>query len=128
MVFRVQSFNQTTPRLAYTDYTPPGPWADGQVVVRNYDGVGFTYSATLNTLSVIPNQSSSTKDSNNHKIINVPDPTGNLDAANKEYVDSHAGTGGIPEAPSDGSSYGRMNAAWNTVLPMSGGILDGGNF
>jgi hypothetical protein len=83
-----------TPRLAYTDYTPPGPWSDGQSVVRNYDGVGFTYSASLNALSIIPNQSNSTKDSNSNKIINVPDPTNNLDAANKEYVDTHAGSGG----------------------------------
>jgi len=81
-------------RAAWTDYTPTGPWADGTVVTRNIDGVGFIYNATLNTLTVVPNKSYATKNSNNFPIINVPDPANNLDAANKEYVDAHAGGGG----------------------------------
>jgi hypothetical protein len=36
--------------------------------------------------------------------------------------------GGVPEAPSDGVTYGRRNAAWNPALALSGDILDGGNF
>jgi hypothetical protein len=106
------------PRLAYTDYTPVGPWTDGQTVTRNYDGVGFTYSASLNALTINPNLSASIKNANNFKIQNVPDPTANLDAANKEYVDSHAGSGGgIPEAPTDGQQYGRQSSAWSVVVP-----------
>src|SRR6516165_5229230 len=37
-----------------------------------------------------------------------------------------AGSGtGFPEAPQDGATYGRMNAAWNPVQPLA---LDGGAF
>ena len=39
-----------------------------------------------------------------------------------------APTTGVPEAPSDGITYGRRNAIWNPALAMSGDILDGGNF
>jgi hypothetical protein len=35
------------------------------------------------------------------------------------------GSGGIPDAPSDGKSYGRLNAAWSQVLPITGGTLTG---
>lgn len=34
-------------------------------------------------------------------------------------------TGGISDAPSDGTSYGRLNAAWSAVLPIVGGTLTG---
>jgi hypothetical protein len=45
------------------------------------------------------------------------DPTANLQAATKQYVDNKtAGYIGIPDAPSDGSTYGRNNAAWTNVL------------
>jgi len=37
-------------------------------------------------------------------------------------------TSGVPEAPSDGVTYGRQNAAWNPALAKSGDVLDGGNF
>lgn len=115
------------PRLAYTDYSPPGPWADQTIVTRNFDGVGFLYDATLNTLSVIPNQSYATKDANNFAIINVPDPVNKLDAANKEYVDAGGGGGGggIPDAPSDGTLYGRENAGWVNAVPLAGGTMTG---
>jgi hypothetical protein len=35
------------------------------------------------------------------------------------------GSGGIPEAPSDGFDYGRKNAAWDKVLPLAGGTMTG---
>jgi hypothetical protein len=35
---------------------------------------------------------------------------------------------GLLDAPADGRSYGRRNAAWNPVLALSNDILDGGNF
>jgi hypothetical protein len=79
---------------AWTDFTPPGPWTDGTVVVRNLDGVGFTYNASLNALIINPNISYIAKNANSFIIQNLPDPTNALDAANKEYVDAHAGTGG----------------------------------
>jgi hypothetical protein len=46
------------------------------------------------------------------------DPTTALQAATKEYVDSKIGGQiTIPDAPSDGTNYGRMNGAWaNTAL------------
>lgn len=37
-------------------------------------------------------------------------------------------TEGVPEAPSDGVTYGRRNMAWNPALALSGDTLDGGNF
>lgn len=36
-----------------------------------------------------------------------------------------SGSGGISDAPSDGKTYGRLNAAWSQVLPITGGILTG---
>jgi hypothetical protein len=93
-----KSFVQADPRLAYTDYTPSGPWNDGQVVVRNSDGVGFTYSASLNALAINPNISYITKNANNFIIQNLPAPTVGGDAANKTYVDAHAGPPG-PTGP-----------------------------
>jgi hypothetical protein len=112
------------PLAAWTDFTPTGPWADGTVVVRNLDGVGFTYSASLNALIVNPNISYSVKNANNLIIQNLPDPTNALDAANKEYVDGHTVSGGS-DAPSDGTYYGRFNATWSNVLSLAGGTLTG---
>jgi hypothetical protein len=37
---------------------------------------------------------------------------------------SGSGGGGIPDAPSNGQLYGRMNAAWSVVPTSSGGIPD----
>jgi hypothetical protein len=41
---------------------------------------------------------------------------------------SSGGGGGIPEAPSNGVTYGRRNMAWNPALALSGDVLDGGTF
>jgi hypothetical protein len=43
------------------------------------------------------------------------DPTSNLQAATKQYVDVKASGFTIPDAPSDGSTYGRNNGAWTNV-------------
>lgn len=40
--------------MAYADYTPPGPWTDGQRVIRNIDGTVFSYVAAANTLVLVP--------------------------------------------------------------------------
>jgi hypothetical protein len=45
-------------------------------------------------------------------LVLPADPTSALQAATKQYVDAHAGTGGISEAPSDGKYYTRRNATW----------------
>jgi hypothetical protein len=37
-------------------------------------------------------------------------------------------TAGVPEAPSDGVTYGRRNAIWNPALALTGDVLDGGQF
>lgn len=86
------------PKLAWTDYTPTGPWADGTVVTRNADGIGFTYNATLNALLVNPNKSASIKNANSFIVQNLPTPSVGGDAANKAYVDSSIS--GIPTPPS----------------------------
>jgi hypothetical protein len=46
------------------------------------------------------------------------DPSVALGAATKQYVDAHAGGGGIADAPSDGSYYSRRNAVW--AVPPAG--------
>src|SRR3954454_20230417 len=33
--------------------------------------------------------------------------------------------GGLSDAPSDGKTYGRVNATWTQVLPITGGTLTG---
>jgi hypothetical protein len=38
------------------------------------------------------------------------------------------GGGGIPEAPSDGNTYGRMNTTWNLAIAANNDTIDGGNF
>ena len=55
------------------------------------------------------------------------DPTDAMMPATKGYVDAQTGTGGggIPEAPSDGTYYGRHSGAWVNVLPLVGGTLTG---
>ena len=58
-------------------------------------------------------------------IVLAADPTANLQAATKQYVDAHSGSGGIADAPSDGTSYGRKNGAWANVLPLAGGTMTG---
>jgi hypothetical protein len=42
-------------------------------------------------------------------IVLAADPAAPLQPATKQYTDAHAG---IPDAPSDGTLYGRKNAAW----------------
>jgi hypothetical protein len=47
------------------------------------------------------------------------DPTLALQASTKQYVDAKfAGLIAIPDAPSDGSTYGRNNGAWTNVIDM----------
>jgi len=53
-------------------------------------------------------------------IVLPADPTTSLQAATKNYVDLHSG--GIADAPSDGSLYGRLNAAWAKGVPLAGGV------
>jgi hypothetical protein len=40
-------------------------------------------------------------------------------------VPTTAAGAGVPEAPIDNITYGRQNAAWNPVLPLTGGTLSG---
>lgn len=46
-------------------------------------------------------------------LIAAADPTVSLGVATKQYVDSK---GGLADAPSDGTAYGRLNAAWVHVV------------
>jgi hypothetical protein len=58
-------------------------------------------------------------------ITLAADPASGLQAATKNYVDAHSGAGGISDAPSDSTAYGRQNASWIHVLPLTGGTLTG---
>ena len=53
-------------------------------------------------------------------VINLAaDPTTNLQAATKQYVDSRlAGLIGIPDAPSDGTFYGRKSGNWSNIIDI----------
>ncbi|HTB46468.1 MAG TPA: tail fiber domain-containing protein [Acetobacteraceae bacterium] len=51
------------------------------------------------------------------------DPVSAMQAVTKQYVDLHAA--GLTDAPVDGFGYGRLNAAWAQVLPLTGGQLSG---
>ena len=52
-------------------------------------------------------------------LILAADPTVNLQAATKHYVDQQfAGLIGIPDAPADGTFYGRNNNAWSNIIDM----------
>jgi hypothetical protein len=47
------------------------------------------------------------------------DPTAALHAATKEYVDSKTATlVGVPDAPSDGTTFGRNNGAWSNRIDV----------
>ena len=54
-------------------------------------------------------------------VMLTHDPTQELGAATKQYVDTH---GGIQEPP-DNQTYGRTDGAWNLVVPQSGGTFGG---
>lgn len=55
------------------------------------------------------------------RLLLYADPTLDLEAATKEYVD-RASPG---PAPMDGRSYGRMLNTWNPVVPLTGAIMQG---
>jgi len=52
-------------------------------------------------------------------VRNLGNPQNNTDATNKQYVDQLTSTL-VPEAPTDGQTYGRNNAAWTPIVP--GGV------
>jgi hypothetical protein len=93
-------------------YSPSPPWTDGQIITRNSDGTLFIYSASFNALTIKPNVAGINKDAGGFLVVNMPTPVAGTDAANKNYVDSHAGTGGIPDAPADGGTYARESSTW----------------
>jgi Chaperone of endosialidase len=45
-------------------------------------------------------------------LVLPADPTTNLQAATKAYVDTKTASGGIAEAPTDGFTYGRRSSGW----------------
>jgi hypothetical protein len=55
-------------------------------------------------------------------IVLPADPANALEAATKQYVDSHAG---LADAPSDGKLYGRASAAWAAGVKLAGDTMTG---
>jgi hypothetical protein len=59
-------------------------------------------------------------------LILSGDPANVLEAATKQYVDTHVPVGGgILDAPIDGKTYGRLSGNWTPVLPVTGGTFTG---
>lgn len=64
-------------------------------------------------------------------LILANDPDSPMMAMTKGYADANygsggtGGAGGIPDAPFDGSMYGRNNGAWQHALALAGGALTG---
>ena len=56
------------------------------------------------------------------------DPTSAAWVAASNAGGGAGGAGITDDAPSNGTTYGRMNAAWTRVLAITGDVLDGGNF
>jgi hypothetical protein len=53
-------------------------------------------------------------------IVLPADPTTNFQAATKQYVDNRASGFTMPDAPSDGNTYGRLNAGWTIITTDAG--------
>jgi hypothetical protein len=94
---------------------PGGNLADGPVD-------GSTYGrSNSNWVKVLPLTGGTLSGS---LILNA-DPTAALGAATKQYVDAHISAVGIPEAPNDGTIYGRKSLGWSPALDFTGGTLTG---
>jgi len=59
----------------------------------------------------------------NVPVMLAADPTSNLQASTKQYVDAHAGAGGISDVPNDGNAYLRQFGTW-----ANQGNIQGSNF
>jgi hypothetical protein len=57
-------------------------------------------------------------------LVLAANPTANLQAATKQYVDTQSA---FPEAPADGSVYGRQGSttSWQKAVPLTGGTMTG---
>jgi hypothetical protein len=64
-------------------------------------------------------------------IVTAYNDTSGVITVNVDLTSEMAGGGtggGIPDAPADGTAYGRLSGAWSRVLAITGDVLDGGNF
>ena len=87
----------------------------------------LTFGATAFTVDYLGSDGSFLQSpltiNDDNSVSVLQDPVDPLDVATKGYVDNKSG---LIDAPSDGSSYGRRNGAWNPVLPLTGGVVSGG--
>src|SRR5215467_12052051 len=59
------------------------------------------------------------------QTVTMPDGSTRVWDGTKWKAGPGTGTGGIPDAPSDATYYGRENGTWQRVLALSGGTLTG---
>src|SRR5436190_16336827 len=115
-VFLPLSGGTMTGPLALAGDPTTGPQAATKTYVDTADGA----------ISVVANGAvQKTGDTMTGLLVLSGDPSATNGAATKHYVDTAVGAAGIPEAPSTGITFGRMNATWTGVLPLAGGTLTG---
>jgi len=107
-----------------TEWVPPPVTGIGDAPI---DGV--TYGRNTGAWVAVPDVGDLTAyveiagDTMTGPLVLPADPAQPLEAATKQYVDSRVVPGGIPEAPIDGTTYGRNNASWQRVATSTD--LDG---
>ena len=85
----------------------------------NFDLIETAIENTLSRDGTTPNTMSDELDVNNNKIVNVSDPTGANDAANKSYVDTVASTGAAGADGSDGTDGTDGDDGWAPILSVA---------
>lgn len=96
-VYFLQEYGYIRPAFGSISYANPLPVTGGAIygaLAAKQDALTFTTAGTSGAATLIGN------------ALNIPNYT-------------LAGLGGISDAPSDGSTYGRLNGAWS-VIPSSG--------